>query len=593
MIPEEFLQELKYRCDIESVVSKYVNLRRSGRGFVGLCPFHSEKTPSFHLYPENQSFYCFGCETGGDVITFIRKIENLDYVEAVQFLAQMAGLEMPAQEEDHNGEAALRARILEINRKAALFFHRCLLSPQGRAGLDYFTRRRLEPHTITHFGLGYAPDSWNALTDHLRSQGYRDDEMAASALVGRSRQTGRCYDLFRNRVIFPIIDLRGNVIAFGGRVLDDSKPKYLNSNDTPVFKKSRCLFALNFAKNGKAEHLILCEGYMDAIALHQAGFTNAVATLGTALTPEQARLMTRYAKEVVVSYDSDEPGRNAARRAIGLLTPVGLNVRVLHIEGGKDPDEFIKTYGADRFRLMLEKCGNHIEYRLNDAMSKYHLEVAEERAACLKEAVAVLATVPSLVERDVYAGRLADKLGVNKESILTDTDRLAGQKGRTDRKTRLRAEMAASRGFQDRINPEKRQHLRAALAEENLIVLLCRHPEFLSTVDSLIRPEDFLTAFNRRVFEAVRGEVLRTGEAGLESIGARFTADEMGRISALLTQRRVSDTVGEVRDCCEAIQKERLAKEASGAAQDNAVVIFEEIRQKKLEDKNKTGGSLL
>lgn len=592
MIPEEFLQELKYRCDIESVVSKYVNLRRSGRGFVGLCPFHSEKTPSFHLYPENQSFYCFGCETGGDVITFIRKIENLDYVEAVKFLAQMAGMEVPEQEE-HDGASALRARILEINRKAALFFHRCLLSPQGRPGLAYFQKRRLEPHTITHFGLGYAPDSWNALTDHLRSQGYSDDEMAASALVGRSRQSGHCYDMFRNRVIFPIIDLRGNVIAFGGRVLDDSKPKYLNSNDTPVFKKSRCLFALNFAKNGKAAHLILCEGYMDAIALHQAGFTNAVATLGTALTPEQARLMARYTKEVVVSYDSDEPGRNAARRAIGLLTPAGLNVRVLHIEGGKDPDEFIKTYGSDRFRLMLEKCGNHIEYRLNDAMSKYHLEVAEERAACLKEAVAVLATVPSMVERDVYAGRLADKLGVDKESILADADRLASRKDRTDQKTRMRAEMAASRGFQDRINPEKRQHLLAARAEENLIVLLCRNPDFLATVDSLIQPAEFLTAFNRRVFEAVRDEILRAGEAGLEALGARFTADEMGKISALLLTRKVSDTVGEVRDCCEAIHRERLAKEVSGAAQDNAAVIFEEIRQKKMDDKNKTGGSLL
>ena len=592
MIPEEFLQELKNRCDIESVVSKYVNLRRSGRGFMGLCPFHSEKTPSFYLYPESQSFYCFGCETGGDVITFIRKIENLDYVEAVKFLAQMAGMEVPVEEE-HDGSAALRGRILEINRKAALFFHRCLFSPQGKAGLAYFEKRRLSPRTITHFGLGYAPDSWNTLTDYLRAQGYRDEELVAAALAGRSRQTGRCYDLFRNRVMFPIIDLRGNVIAFGGRVLDDSKPKYLNSNDTPAFQKSRCLFALNFAKSSRADHLILCEGYMDAIALHQAGFDNAVATLGTSLTPEQSRLMARYTKEVIVSYDSDEPGRNAARRAIGLLTPAGLNVRVLHIEGGKDPDEFIKTYGADRFRLMLEKSGNHIEYRLNDAMSKYHLEIAEERAACLKEAAAVLATVPSAVERDVYAGRLADKLGVDKESILADADRLAGKNGRAAHKTRLRAEMAASRGFQDKINPEKRQHLLAARAEENLIVLLYRNPDFLAAVDKLIRAEDFFTAFNRRLFEAVRDEVIQKGEAGLETLGARFTADEMGKITALIMTRKVSDTVEEVRDCCDTIQKERLAKEVSGAAKSNAAEIFEEIRQKKLETKNKTGGSLL
>ena len=591
-IPEEFLQELKYRCDMESVVSRYVNLRRSGRSLVGLCPFHSEKTPSFHVYPENQSFYCFGCETGGDIITFIRKIENLDYVEAVRFLAQQAGMEMPAEHTD-DAAAVLRARILEINRKAALFFHHCLKSPQGKAGLAYLEARKLRPETIKGFGLGYAPDSWDSLTRYLHSEGYRDEELRAAALAGLSKKTGNCYDLFRNRVIFPIIDLRGNVIAFGGRVLDDSKPKYLNSNDTPVFKKSRCLFALNFAKNGNNNTMILCEGYMDAIALHQAGFRNSVATLGTALTPEQSRLMARYAREVIISYDSDAAGRNAAQRAIGLLTAAGLSVRVLHIEGGKDPDEFIKTYGAERFRRMLEKSGNHIEYRLNEAMARYDLNITEQRAAYLKEAAEVLATVQSHVERDVYAGRLADQLGVSRESILADADRIGDGRRRNSQKTQLRAELAATRGFQDKINSEKRDHLKAARAEENLIVLLYKNPDFLETVEGLIRPEDFLTAFNRRVFEALCRTVRDSGTAALAALGAQFTADEMGKISALVMTRQVSNTLEEVRDCCDVIRQEKLGSELTAADDAGAEALFEKLRQKKLDDKKKTGGSHL
>ena len=592
VIPEEFLQELKYRCDVESIISRYVNLRRSGRSLVGLCPFHSEKTPSFHVYPENQSFYCFGCETGGDIVTFIRKIENLDYVEAVRFLAQQAGMEMPAENTD-DAAAVLRARILEINRKAALFFHHCLKLPEGKAGLAYLEARKLRPETITGFGLGYAPDSWDSLTRHLHAEGYRDEELRAAALAGLSKKTGGCYDLFRNRVMFPIIDLRGNVIAFGGRVLDDSKPKYLNSNDTPVFKKSRCLFALNFAKNGNNNSMILCEGYMDAIALHQAGFRNAVATLGTALTPDQSRLMARYAKEVIISYDSDAAGRNAAQRAIGLLTAAGLSVRVLHIEGGKDPDEFIKTHGAERFRQMLEKSGNHIEYRLNEALSRYDLNITEQRAAYLKEAAEVLATVQSRVERDVYAGRLADKLGVSRESILADAERLGDSRRKSRQKNQLRAELAATRGFQDRINTEKRDHLKAARAEENLIVLLYKNPDFLEPIEKLIRPEDFLTAFNRRIFEALRRAVRDAGAAALTALGAEFTAGEMGKISALLMTRQVSNTIEEVRDCCEVIRQEKMGDEMTDTDDGSAAVLFEKLRQKKLDDKKKTGGSHL
>ncbi|HCC00251.1 MAG TPA: DNA primase, partial [Ruminococcaceae bacterium] len=386
MIPESFLQELKDRCDIEQIISRYVDLRKGGRTLVGLCPFHSEKTPSFHVYPDDQHFYCFGCETGGDVITFIRKIENLDYREAVEFLASQAGLSMPAEDHETDQIARNRMRILEMNRLAARFFYACLLSPSGKVGLDYFNKRALSMKTIRMFGLGYAPAGGGLLQAYLRKKGFSDEEMLAAALVFR-RRSGGYYDAFRSRVIFPIIDLRGNVIAFGGRVLDDSKPKYLNSNDTSAFHKGKSLFALNFAKSSKESSLLLCEGYMDAIALHQAGFTNAVATLGTALTPEQARLMARYVKEVVISYDADKAGQNASKRAITLLTDAGLLVRVLKIEGGKDPDEFIKTYGADRFRLLLKHSGNHIEYRLAAALEKYDIQITEQKASYLKEAV--------------------------------------------------------------------------------------------------------------------------------------------------------------------------------------------------------------
>ncbi len=580
MIPESFLQELKDRCDIEQIISRYVDLRKGGRTLVGLCPFHSEKTPSFHVYPDDQHFYCFGCETGGDVITFIRKIENLDYREAVEFLASQAGLSMPAEDHETDQIARNRMRILEMNRLAARFFYACLLSPSGKVGLDYFNKRALSMKTIRMFGLGYAPAGGGLLQAYLRKKGFSDEEMLAAALVFR-RRSGGYYDAFRSRVIFPIIDLRGNVIAFGGRVLDDSKPKYLNSNDTSAFHKGKSLFALNFAKSSKESSLLLCEGYMDAIALHQAGFTNAVATLGTALTPEQARLMARYVKEVVISYDADKAGQNASKRAITLLTDAGLLVRVLKIEGGKDPDEFIKTYGADRFRLLLKHSGNHIEYRLAAALEKYDIQITEQKASYLKEAVDILSTVESKVERDVYAGKLAEALNVSRENILADAEEKRSKKSRKKRKTKMREEIAISRGVKDRINPEKRMNLRAARAEENLIVLLYRNPEFIRFLDPVILPDQFITSFNRRVYTAVREQVLE-GDPNLAGLGAQFSADEMGKIAGLLHKLTVSDTQREAHDCAEVIIEENLKRHI--AEQTDAQAAYAALRAKKLEE---------
>ncbi|MFT9077372.1 DNA primase [Ethanoligenens sp.] len=580
MIPEAFLQELKDRCDIESVVSRYVNLRKSGKSLVGLCPFHNEKTPSFHVYPDDQHFYCFGCETGGDVITFVRKIENLEYPEAVEFLAAQAGIAVPSEEPGAETASRLRARILEMNRAAARYFHACLLSPQGKAGLDYFNQRALSMHTIRTFGLGYAPPGWDNLLKHLQTQGFSPEELAAGALVLRGRNGG-FYDVFRGRVMFPIIDLRGNVVAFGGRVLDDSKPKYLNSNDTPAFHKSNCLFALNFAKNSGGTSLLLCEGYMDAIALHQAGFGNAVATLGTALTAEQCRLMSRYAKEVVISYDADRAGQNASQRAIGLLTQTGLAVRVLRIEGGKDPDEFIKTHGADRFRLLLNQSGNHIEYRLASALQKYDVNITEQKAAYLKEAVEILATVESMVERDVYAGKLAETLDVSKENVLADTTTLRAKQHGKQKRARVREEIAAARGLKDRLNPEKRSNLRAARAEESLIVLLYHNPDFLKLMDALLHPDDFITAFNRRVYAALRAQV-RGGDPDISALGVQFSTDEMGKITGILHKTLVSNTPQEVRDCASVLLDEQMNRRI--AEQQDARIAYEAIRAKKLEE---------
>jgi DNA primase len=408
--------------------------------------------------------------------------------------------------------------------------------------------------------------------------------MVTAALI-RSKDD-RYFDLFRNRVMFPIIDVQGNVIAFGGRVLDDSKPKYLNSPDTPVFKKSRGLYALNFAKNGNNNNLILCEGYMDVIAMHQAGFKNAVATLGTALTPEQSRLMARYAKDVVVSYDSDEAGRKAAQRAIGLLTQAGIGVRVLNIEGGKDPDEFIKTHGADKFKLMLEKSGSHIEYRLTAAKAKYDLSKPDQKVEFLKEAANVLATVESLIEREVYAGRLSQELEISKDNLLSEVNRIVARGSSKKLRDGIRTELDASRGLKDRLNPLKVKYLKAAMAEESLIVLLYKNPDFLKTLDTLISPEDFMTEFNRRVYETERNLVLSGGEADLTAIGEQFTPEETGKITGMLMLRKVSNTIEEARDCAKVILEEKMLKSDNGI---DALDKLEELRQKKL-DKN-TGGN--
>ena len=536
-LPDSFLQELLSRSDIESVVSSYVNVKRRGRNLVGLCPFHGEKTPSFTVYPETASFYCFGCGAGGDVITFIKRIENLDYIDAVKFLADRAGMKMP--ENDVNDAASrLRLRILEANREAARWFHSNLYTPDGRVGLEYFRSRGYTDQTIRRFGLGYAPDSFGALRDHMRGKGYKDEELTAAWLAARGKKSGGIYDIFRARAMIPIIDIRGNVIAFGGRVLDDSKPKYLNTADTLAFKKTNNLFALNFAKSSGGKQLILCEGYMDVIALHQAGFTNAVAALGTSFTAEHARLIARYAEEVILVFDADSAGQKGTQRAIGLLRQTGVDIRVISIPDGKDPDEFIKHHGPERFRLLLERSANDVEYRLIALGKRHMLGTADGKVAYLREAAALLAELQSPIERDVYAGKLSAELGVNKSAILDQVQELMERRKKQQKSRQLSQIVRNTENTIKKANPDAAAHPRAVSAEEGLLGLLLLNPDYIGRIAGGLPPEMFATDFNRGLYQRLIQRYESGQPVDLAFLSADYDGDGMGYISRMIRDAR-------------------------------------------------------
>ncbi len=532
MLSEQFISELKARSDIEDIIGAYVNVKRRGRNLVGLCPFHSEKTPSFTVYPDSQSFYCFGCGAGGDVVTFIRQIENLDYIEAVKLLAQRAGIPMPEDGYD-DSFAKLKTRILEINRETARFYHRCLISPMGKKGLDYLRERGLSDKTIRHFGLGYAPEDWDATIRHLRTKGFNLDELSAAAVAVKSAR-GSYYDQFRGRVIFPIIDIRGNVIAFGGRILDGKGPKYLNSPDTPVFKKSRNLFALNFAKASKEPALILAEGYMDVVALHQAGFVNAVATLGTSLTAEQARMICQYAQEVIIAYDSDGAGQKATNRAINLFGEIGGKVRVLKVHDAKDPDEFIKKFGAVRFRLLLEGAGSAMEFEISRLRQKYDLESSDGKVEFLKEFAKFIADIRNPIERDVYVTKITEELRVSKEPLVAQIDYIIRQRAKNAERKQARDLTVFASSPKDRRDPQRDAHLKEALAEERLIGVLLKNPDYHRFILERIQPEAFLTDFNREIFRVICERVEQNRPIELIALSEQLDERQMGKVAGIL-----------------------------------------------------------
>lgn len=534
--PDSFLQELKLRSDITEIASSYVNLKRHGRNMVGLCPFHGEKTPSFNIYTENGSFYCFGCGAGGDVITFIMKIENLDYVEAVKFLAQRAGMEMPENTYD-DSLSKLRMRIYEANREAARFFHATLLSQRGQSGLNYLRGRALSDRTIRHFGLGFADDDWNSLCNHLKNKGFSEYEIYSANLAFKRKNGNGIYDRFVNRVMFPIIDLRGNVIAFGGRIMTDEKPKYLNTSDTPVFKKSENLFSLNNAKSSGTRTLILCEGYMDVIALNQAGFTNAVATLGTALTKEQAVLMKRYADEVIICYDADGAGQKATARAIDILRNAGLPIKILTVPSGKDPDEFIRSKGENgpaAFKLLIEKCGNDIEYRLMKLKENYNLNTTDGKVAFLNEAVKIVATIESPIERDVFASKLCAELEIDKNAFLEQISKVKRRDRRENIKKETRQIQAELNGQSDKINREHYKKPRSSSAEEALLVYLINNPDYANSISERVTPDKFSNSLIKRYYEYVLSKI-KSGYEPLTSVSSDFNSDEVSYLYKLIS----------------------------------------------------------
>lgn len=564
-LSDSFLQELKMKTDIEDVISTYVTLKRRGATLVGLCPFHNEKTPSFTVYPATQSFYCFGCGAGGDAITFLKKIENLDYLDAVKTLAQRAGLQMP-QEGFDDSLSKRRRRILEMNREAARFYHSVLLSPEGKVGYDYYIGRALSAATINHFGLGFAPNQWDALLKHMRTKGYQPAELVDAGLA-RKGQKGY-YDNFRNRVMTPIIDVRGNVIAFGGRVLDDSKPKYINTGDTLVYKKTNELFALNFAKDSKEDALILCEGYMDVIAMHQAGFTNAVAGCGTALTTEQVRLISRYAKEVILTYDADEAGQKALQKAMTLFDQTDVKVRIPALVGGKDPDEIIRTYGRDKFKGMLEGASNETEFRLLALRRQYNLATTQGKIDFIGGALQILATLPP-VEQDLYVSRLSEELGVERQNMKVQLQDLVARQGNRREKREFKRIVQENMRKTARETMATDASLRKLRAEDRLISLLLRYPD-CSRLCKDFDPQWLTPGFAQRVFTLILQRLENGDGTELMDLRDRLTDDEMGRLSGIIARGGESaDAKQEFSDCLQTIRAEQQKKQENAAELDD------------------------
>ena len=582
-IPDEFIQELKARTDIVDVISGYVQLKRSGRSMMGLCPFHNERSPSFSVSRENGFFYCFGCGAGGDAITFIRRIENLDYVEAIKLLAQRAGLTVPEQGRD-DGTGRLKTRLYEANREAARFYHKQLYSPSGKQALSYLRGRGLTEKTIIHFGLGYSPSDRFELVNHLRSKGFSNAEIIQANLANESRK-GNPFDRFSDRVMFPIIDLRGNVIAFGGRIMSDIKPKYLNTSDTLVFNKSRNLFAMQFAKNKADGRLILVEGYMDVIALHQAGFENAVATLGTALTQEQAMLIKRYCDEVIICYDADEAGQKATARAISILRPTGLRIKIVTVPSGKDPDEFIKSYGEQgsaRFAMLLDRSGNDIEYRLKKLRSRYNIDITDQKVEFMTQAAFLISEIDNPVEQDIYITRLSSELGIEKSAFRQLVDRSNRKKAREHIKFEQRQAQEKMSAGKDRLNVQKHYNLRAANAEEAILALMVLNPDTASYVASTLKSSSFVTDPNRRIFEVLISKLENSSEISLADLSGQLTQDEMSSLARMLASRpRENDPRAAADEYISVLleEGEKMTPEQMAAADNDT--IMEQLRKMK------------
>ncbi len=553
--PEAFLDELIARNPIEDVVSQYVNLKRSGSNLFGLCPFHGEKTPSFSVSPDKGIYYCFGCHKGGSVINFEMEIEGLSYPDAVRALAKRAGLEVP-EDEQYQSRYRQQERLWALHKEAARFFHSRLYAPIGANALQYATGRGMPKSILTKFGIGYAPDSWTDLVDYLRSKNYSDQELRDSGLVTVSQKNGNLFDRFRDRLMFPIIDVRGNVIGFGGRIMnssDKSAAKYLNSPETLIFNKRKNLFALNLAKKSKLGYLILVEGYMDAIALHQYGFDCAVASLGTALTEDGANLLSRYTEQVVLIYDGDEAGQNATQRAIPILEKAGLQVKVLKMRDAKDPDEYLKKFGADRFRILLEESANRVEYQLNAILKKYDLRDDEQKVQYLQESAGLIGSLSSAVQREVYGGRVAEAAGISEDAMRLEVNRALKRRTYQEKKKQEKIDLSPARNLQPKEKSIRYSNLRSARAEEMIIAQVLREPALFAQIPDL-QPEIFSSEFLGRAFRQLRDRYHQGLDVSLGGL-SDFTAEEMSHLAGI-SQQQGPVNERSLLDCANIIREE-------------------------------------
>lgn len=562
-VNDAFLQELRYKIDIEDIVSSYVSLKRHGSLFKGLCPFHNEKTPSFTVYPETQSFYCFGCGAGGDAISFIKRIENIDYIDALKYLCDRYGMQMPQDGYD-NSMSKKRRRVYEANRAAAKYFNSVLNSPEGKIGLDYYKNRGLTDHTIKKFGLGYAPDKWNGLMYHLKALGFSLEDMLAAGLIRKGKASSKYFDTFRNRVMTPIIDVRGNVIAFGGRVLDDSKPKYINTGDTIVYKKTNELFALNFAKDSGKSTLILCEGYMDVIAMNQAGFTNAVAGCGTALTGEQVQLISRYADEVVLAYDGDEAGQKAVQKAMRMFKNVDVKVRVPKLQYGKDPDEIIKNVGAEKFAAMIDGATNETEYKLLNLRNRFQLNTTQGKIDFMNGAVEILADSPP-IEQDIYLSRLSEELGINKEAAKTQMSNYLDKISSRKKRELFRKAVNDSLRENTKLSSDFGVSSKSVKAADRLIYLLIKYPDcakHLGDFNIASLPQGYY----QKVFKLTVEHIENGYDNDLIRFSEKLTNDELGRLSGIIARGEPSvEPKKEFSDCIKIIKDEDETKNKKSA----------------------------
>ncbi len=578
------INEVSRRNDLAEVVSSYVQLKRNGTSHVGLCPFHKEKTPSFHVDDDKQLFYCFGCGVGGTVFDFIMRAENLDFADSVRYLAQRAGVTLEEEQDRggrHEENANIRKRLLELNRLAARHFYENLLKPDAKIAHDYINRRGLDRKTAIKFGVGYAPDTWSDLLDAMRAKGYTDDELVLGGLAVKNDK-GRVYDKFRNRLMFPIIDVRGNVIAFGGRTLGDDQAKYMNSPETPVFHKGRNLFALNLAKQvGMKEGIVLVEGYMDVISLYQRGICNVVAGLGTALTEEQARLLRRYAACVYVCYDSDEAGQKAAQKAIGLLRDANNVVKVISFTGAKDPDEFILKKGPESFRALLKEARESVEYQLLRLRQRYDIYDLSQKISFLTEAAKVLAEIDSEVAREAYIKRVSAETDISVESIKAEVNKLVYYKNKKEVKKELYNESVPERLSSDISELSAGQSTATYKTERTLLNLMFYHRKAWDLARDTVQAEWLTSELHRQLFQKISEYMSATEESQASEFLTTLSDETLKKTaSSILYKSFDGDSMQAMREATAKLEIEFLKKRAAKLAGEGKVKEANEIYRK-------------